>query len=146
MAAARRTKAVELFWKIHLPLYRWSGGRLGGRVMGMPVLLLDTVGRKSGQGRTNALTWFPKGDGFVVIASFLGEPRDPAWWLNLRASPETSIQVRRERIAVRAREATGAEREQLWAAVVAKAPDYAEYQARTERRIPVVVLERRLAR
>jgi deazaflavin-dependent oxidoreductase (nitroreductase family) len=146
MAAARRTKGVELFWKIHLPLYRWSGGRLGGRVMGMPVLLLDTVGRKSGQGRTNALTWFPKDDAFVVIASFLGEPRDPAWWLNLRASPDTTIQVGRERIAVRAREAAGAEREQLWAAVVAKAPDYAEYQARTERRIPVVVLERRQAR
>jgi deazaflavin-dependent oxidoreductase (nitroreductase family) len=145
MAAARRTRAVELFWKIHLPLYRWSGGRLGGSVMGMPVLLLDTVGRKSGQRRTNALTWFSKGVDFVVIASFLGEPRDPAWWLNLRASPETTIQVGRERIAVRAREATGAEREQLWATVVAKAPDYAEYQARTERRIPVVVLERRRA-
>ncbi len=143
MAAARRTKAVELFWKIHLPLYRWTGGRLGGRVMGMPVLLLDTVGRKSGQRRTNALTWFPKGEAFVVIASVLGEPRDPAWWLNLRASPETTIQVGSERIAVHAREATGAEREEIWAALVAKAPDYAEYQARTERRIPVVVLERR---
>jgi F420H(2)-dependent quinone reductase len=141
MAAARRTKAVELFWKLHLPLYRWSGGRLGGRVMGMPVLLLETVGRKSGQRRTNALTWFPKGDDYVVIASVLGEPRDPAWWLNLRAKPETTIQVGREHIGVRAREAAGAEREQLWAAVVAKAPDYAEYQARTERRIPVVVLE-----
>jgi deazaflavin-dependent oxidoreductase (nitroreductase family) len=113
--------------------------------MGMPVLLLDTVGRKSGQRRTNALTYFQQGRAFVVIASVLGEPRDPAWWLNLRASPETTIQVGRERIAVRAREAAGAEREQLWAAVVAQAPDYAEYQRLTERRIPVVVLERRSA-
>jgi F420H(2)-dependent quinone reductase len=137
--ATRRTKAVELFWHIHLPLYRLSGGRILGRVMGMPVLLLDTVGRKSGQRRTNALTYFQQGRAFVVIASVLGEPRDPAWWLNLRASPETTIQVGRERIAVRAREAAGAEREQLWAAVVAQAPDYAEY------RIPVVVLERRSA-
>ncbi len=144
--ATRRTKAVERFWRIHLPLYRLSGGRILGRVMGMPVLLLDTVGRKSGQRRTNALTWLPKGDDFVVIASVLGEPRDPAWWLNLRASPETTIQVGRERIAVRAREAAGAEREQLWAAVVAMAPDYAEYQRLTERRIPVVVLERRPSR
>ena len=141
----RRTKAVEFFWRIHLPLYRLSGGRILGRVMGMPVLLLDTVGRKTGQRRTNALTWFPKGDDFVVIASVLGEPRDPAWWLNLRASPDTTIQDGRERIAVRAREATGAEREQLWSALVAKAPVYAEYQALTERRIPVVVLERRPA-
>jgi deazaflavin-dependent oxidoreductase (nitroreductase family) len=101
------------------------------------------VGRKSGQRRTNALTWFPKGDDYVVIASVLGEPRDPAWWLNLRAAPETTIQAGRERIAVRAREAVGAEREQLWSAVVAQVPEYAEYQARTERRIPVVVLERR---
>jgi deazaflavin-dependent oxidoreductase (nitroreductase family) len=141
--AMRRTKAVEWFWRLHIPIYRASGGRLLGRVMGMPVLLLDTVGRKSGQRRTNALTWFPKGDDFVVIASVLGEPRDPAWWLNLRAAPETTIQAGRERIAVRAREAVGAEREQLWSAVVAQVPEYAEYQARTERRIPVVVLERR---
>jgi deazaflavin-dependent oxidoreductase (nitroreductase family) len=143
--AMRRTKAVEWFWRLHIPLYRLSGGRLLGRVMGMPVLLLDTVGRKSGQRRTNALTWFPKGDDFVVIASVLGEPRDPAWWRNLRAAPETTIQVGSERIAVRAREAAGAEREQLWSAVVATAPAYAEYQALTERRIPVVVLERRLS-
>jgi len=143
--ATRRTKAVELFWRIHPPLYRLSGGRILGRVMGMPVLLLDTVGRKSRQPRTNALTWFPKGDDFVVIASVLGEPRNPAWWLNLRASPETTIQLGRERIPVRAREATGAEREQLWSALVAKSPDYAEYQRLTERRIPVVVLERREA-
>ena len=146
MAGIRRTKAVEWFWKIHLPLYRLSGGRILGRVMGMPVLLLDTVGRKTGQRRTNALTWFPKGDDFVVIASVLGEPRDPAWWLNLRASPETTIQVGRERIAVRAREAAGSEREQLWSAVVAHAPTYADYQALTERRIPVVVLERHSTR
>ena len=141
----RRTKAVELFWRIHLPLYRLSGGRILGRVMGMPVLLLDTVGRKSGQRRTNALTYFEQGRAFVVIASVLGEPRDPAWCLNLRASPDTTIQVGRERIAVRAREAAGVEREQLWAALVAHAPDYAEYQRLTERRIPVVVLERRTA-
>jgi len=111
--------------------------------MGLPVLLLDTVGRKSGQPRTNALTYFPKGDSYVVIASVLGEARDPAWWLNLRAAPDTRIQIGRERIGVRAREAEGSERGQLWSEVVAKAPDYAEYQARTERRIPVVVLERR---
>jgi deazaflavin-dependent oxidoreductase (nitroreductase family) len=143
--ALRRTKAVEWFWRLHVPIYRASGGRLLGRVMGMPVLLLDTVGRKSGQRRTNALTWFPKGSDFVVIASVLGEPRDPGWWLNLSASPETTVQVGRERIAVRAREAEGGEREQIWSAVVAQVPEYDEYRARTARRIPVVVLERRAA-
>jgi deazaflavin-dependent oxidoreductase (nitroreductase family) len=82
----------------------------------------------------------------VVIASVLGEPRHPAWWLNLRAHPDTTIQLGRERIAVRAREAEDAERERLWAELVAGSPAYAEYQALTERRIPVVVLEPRPAR
>jgi deazaflavin-dependent oxidoreductase (nitroreductase family) len=141
MAAARRTKAVELFWRIHPHLYRWSGGRLGGKLLGLPVLLLDTIGRKSGRARTNALTYLPDGSAYVVIASFVGEPRHPAWLLNLRAAAEAQIQVGSRRIAVRAREAVGAERERLWSEVVARLPDYAEYQSRTERKIPVVVLE-----
>ncbi|UCE85024.1 MAG: nitroreductase family deazaflavin-dependent oxidoreductase, partial [Deltaproteobacteria bacterium] len=80
---------------------------------------------------------------FVVIASYLGEPRHPYWWLNLEAAPDASVQIGRERHRVRARAAEGPEREQLWRAVTQKTPDYDAYQARTERRIPVVVLERR---
>lgn len=143
MAAPRRTKIVELFWRIHPRLYRWSGGRIGGTLQGMPVLLLDTTGRRSGEPRTNALTYFPQGASYVVIASFLGEPRNPAWLLNLRATPDATVLVGRIRVGVRAREAAGAEREQLWSAVIAKAPDYAEYQTRTERTIPIVVLDPR---
>ena len=108
MAAARRSKAVELFWKIHPRLYRWSGGRIGGKIGPMPVLLLDSVGRKSGGTRTNALTYVPKGNSYVVIASFLGEPRHPAWFLNLRSTPEAEIQIGSKRLRVRAREALGA--------------------------------------
>ena len=143
MAAPRRTKAVELFWRIHPHLYRWSGGRIGGRLQGMPVLLLHTTGRRSGEPRTNALTYFPKGVSFMVVASFLGEPRNPAWLLNLRTRADAEVLVGRARIPVRAREATGAEREQLWSEVISKAPDYAEYQSRTERKIPIVVLDPR---
>jgi deazaflavin-dependent oxidoreductase (nitroreductase family) len=140
--ATKRSPLVELFWRIHPTLYRWSGGRIAGRLLGMPVLLLTTTGRRSGTTRTNALTYFPKDDAFVVIASFLGEPRHPDWWLNLKANPTATVEVGRETIRVRAREAEGPERETLWHAVVARTPDYDEYKRRTTRRIPVVVLER----
>jgi deazaflavin-dependent oxidoreductase (nitroreductase family) len=139
--AVTRSAAVELFWTIHRWLYRLSGGRLGGRIINLPVLLLTTTGRRSGRARTRALTYVPQGDSAVVIASFLGEPRHPDWWLNLRADPRATIQRGGTVTPVRAREAEGDERERLWREVVARAPDYGEYQRRTTRRIPVVVLE-----
>ena len=141
--AITRNALVELFWRVHPKLYRWTGGRIGGSIGPMPVLLLTTTGRKTGASRTTALTYLPHGDDFVVIASVLGEPRHPAWWLNLEARPDANVEIGRERHAVRARKAEGAERETLWKAVVAKMPDYEEYGRRTSRRIPVVVLERR---
>jgi deazaflavin-dependent oxidoreductase (nitroreductase family) len=143
MAAITRNAIVELFWRVHPKLYRWSGGRIGGRIGNMPVLLLTTTGRKSGRTRTNALTYLPRGDDFVVIASVLGEPRHPHWWLNLAAHPDAVVRVGGAEHRVRARKAEGAEREALWRAVVEKTPDYDEYKARTSREIPVVVLERR---
>jgi deazaflavin-dependent oxidoreductase (nitroreductase family) len=141
MAAIKRSWMVERFWRIHPWLYRVSGGRIGGRVIGLPVLLLTTTGRKSGAPRTRALTYFPHGDASVVAASYLGEPRHPDWWLNLRKNPSATIQRGGEVVRVHAREADGDERERLWREITASAPDYAEYQTRTARRIPVVVLE-----
>jgi len=143
MAAPRRNTLVEIFWQLHPRLYRWTGGRIGGSIQGMPVLLLTTRGRKSGAQRTNALTYFPSGASYVVIASMLGEPRHPAWLHNLRAEPNAEILVGASRIPVRAREAADPERARIWSDVVATAPDYAEYQSRTTRQIPVVVLDRR---
>ena len=139
---AKRNAFVELFWRIHLRVYRWTNGRVGGALMGLPVLLLTTRGRKSREPRTSPLMYLPQGDNFVVIASYLGEPKHPAWFLNLQAEPQADVQIGTARLRVRAREAEGAEREKLWSAVVAKTPDYAEYQSRTTRRIPVVVLVR----
>jgi len=141
MAAIRKSKAVELFWKVHRFLYRVSGGRIGGRVIGMPVLMLTTKGRKSGEPRSNVLTYVAKGDAFVVYASYAGEPNHPAWWLNLVADPHATVQRGQEVVPVVAREAEGQERAELWADVLRVAPDYAEYEKRTTRRIPVVVLE-----
>ena len=140
--AAKRSVFVESFWRIHLRLYKWSGGRIGASLMGLPVLLLTTTGRRSGQPRTSPLMYLPRGDDFVVIASYLGEPRHPFWWTNLVANPSASVQIGSRQYRVTAREAEGREREDLWRAVVAKTPDYDEYQKRTTRRIPVVVLER----
>jgi deazaflavin-dependent oxidoreductase (nitroreductase family) len=143
MPAVKRTRLMETIWRIHPWLYRVTGGRVGGKAMGMPVLLLTTRGRKSGAPRTKALMYLPKGDACVVIASFAGEPRHPDWWLNLEAHPEAEIQRGSETVRVRAREAEGEERERLWQEVVAKESGYAEYARRTTRRIPVVVLEPR---
>ena len=142
MAALRRSPAVELYWKFHRALYKWTNGFFGGRVIGMPVLLLTTTGRRSRQPRTTPLTYLEHEDAFVVIASCLGEPKHPAWWLNLQATPSASVQIGGQHLPVCAREAEGAERETLWDRVVATAPDYDEYKRRTRRRIPVVVLDR----
>jgi deazaflavin-dependent oxidoreductase (nitroreductase family) len=146
MPAVTRNKAVQLFWRIHPVIYRLTGGRMLGRIAGVPVLLLTTRGRRSGAPRTKPLLYLADGDAYVVAASFAGEPRHPAWWLNLRADPAAVVQVGRRTVPVRAREAEGAERERLWRAIVEQEASFAEYERRTTRRIPVVVLEPRAAR
>ena len=141
MSTMRRNRNIERFWQFHRWLYQASGGRLGAKMMGHQVLLLHTLGRKSGVGRTNALFFFSDDERYVVIASHLGEPKHPAWYHNLMARPETTIQVGTRRLEVRGREAEGEERERIWDMVVAKDERYAEYQALTERKIPVIILE-----
>ena len=141
MAAMKRSLAVEIFWKIHPVVYRLTGGRLLGKLMGMPVLLLTTRGRKSGQLRTTPLTYLPGQSAYVVIGSFLGAPRHPAWVHNLRAEPRARIQVGSARHDVVAHEAQGEERARLWQAAVELGAGYEEYEGQTERVIPVVVLE-----
>lgn len=138
--AITRSVWVELFWRIHKRLYRWSNGRIGARMANLPVLLLETVGRKTGTARANALTYLAWGDSFVVIASVLGEAKHPAWYLNLKARPEVMVQVGSRRFEARARDAEGEEREAIWRALVVQSPDYEQYRERTGRRIPVVVL------
>jgi deazaflavin-dependent oxidoreductase (nitroreductase family) len=128
----------------HTALYRLTGGRIGHRVPGAPpMLLLDHVGAKSAIKRTTPLVYVKDDPDVVIVASKGGHPRHPAWYHNLRANPDTTVQIGTERRTVRARLATPQERERLWPKALATYGGYAGYQERTEREIPLVVLERR---
>lgn len=129
----------------HTFLYRRTGGRLGHTVPGSPVklLLLDHVGAKSGVHRTSPLLYVSEGDKVVIVASKGGFPKHPAWYHNLIANPDTTVQISSEHRAVHARVATPEERERFWPLAIKDYPGYKGYQARTDREIPLVVLEPR---
>ena len=137
-----RRAAIRAMGRSHRAVYRLTGGRLLGRVAGMPVLLLTTTGRRSGRARTTPLTYFEVGDDLVVVASNGGEDSPPAWWLNLCAQPEATITLGTDTQAVTARPATEEEHERLWPMITATHPGYAAYARRTTRPIPVVLLAR----
>lgn len=123
--------------------FRAHGGEVTrGPFVGRPVLLLTTIGAKSGQSRLAPLVYARDGDRYVVAASKGGSPTHPAWYVNLVVDPVVTVEVGGETFAARAIVAEGAEHERLWAAHVAANPNFAEYQKRTSRTIPVVVLER----
>jgi F420H(2)-dependent quinone reductase len=128
----------------HTAAYRLTGGVIGHRFPGAPPsLLLDHVGAKSDTKRTTPLTYLRDGDNFVIVASKGGYPKNPGWFYNLRAHPDTTIQVGSRRRPVRARVATPEERARLWPKVVDLYSGYAGYQERTGREIPLVILEPR---
>lgn len=137
----------------HLRIYRESGGAeghlfdssVGGGLGLVTSLLLTTVGRRSGEKRTSPLFYGTAGEAYVVIGSKGGADTQPGWYLNLRANPAVEVQVARERFPARARVATDKEREQLWEQMVQLYPPYREYQKKTRREIPVIVLEKQLA-
>ncbi len=134
----------ELFGAEHVRAYRETGGERGYDWRGTKILLLTTLGRHSGEERTTPLIHRTDGDRWVVVASKGGAPSDPAWMENLRAEPRATIQVRDELIPVEASVADGDERTRLWAVMTEVWPAYDEYQTRTDREIPVVVLQRRV--
>ena len=133
-------KVFRVVTAAHTGVYRATGGKLGGRMQGSPVLLLETIGRKSGRRRTTPLLYLPDGRDMVIVASKGGAAKHPAWWLNLRANPQTTVRVGSHELEVRAEETGGEDRERLWRRLVAMYPGYAEYQRRTNREIPVVRL------
>ena len=128
-------------WTLHRALYRVSGGRIGAKVSGLPVLELTTTGRTTGQARTVLLTYLRDPRGYIVIASNAGSTDDPAWWRNLRSHPGASVRIGRAVRDVRARPLEGDERADAWDRAVAAYPGYATYATTADRTIPVVLLE-----
>jgi len=124
-------------------LYRGTGGKVGGKFKGAPILLLTTQGRKSGKPRVTPLMYVRDGDALVLVASSGGSPQHPSWFLNLRDRPDVEVQIGKETERQRARVATPEERERLWPRAVEMYGGYAGYQTKTSREIPLVVLEPR---
>jgi deazaflavin-dependent oxidoreductase (nitroreductase family) len=134
---------MPLYGAEHIARYEATDGAEGHDwVNGTTVLLLHTRGRKSGKDYTHALIYRDNGDDYLIVASKGGHPTPPEWYLNLEADPNVRVQILGETFDVRARTATADEKPAMWAKMVEAWPDYANYQTRTDREIPVVVLER----
>jgi deazaflavin-dependent oxidoreductase (nitroreductase family) len=134
---------MTLFGQEHVERYRATDGAEGHEWNGTQTLLLTTTGRKSGEQRTTPLIYAPAGDSsFVIVASKGGSDEPPAWYLNLSENPEVEVQVKADRFKARARTAGADEKPELWRRMVAEWPAYDEYQEKTDREIPVVVLDR----
>jgi len=128
----------------HAALYRATDGRIGGRLPGLPsLLLLDHVGAKSGSRRTTPLVYMQEGENLLIVASKGGHPKDPGWLHNLRANPDTEVQIGRSRLKVHAREADAQERTRLWPKAAQYNAHWGRYRERTSREIPLVLLEPR---
>jgi len=132
---------TRIFYAVHRAIYRLSGGRIFSRMVGCPVVLLTTTGRKSGEPRTAPLLGFEEGQSIVVVPSNAGKKHYPSWYLNLRANPQAQVQLGARIRQVKAREATVDERERLWPRIVTYYGGYQAYRERTERHIPVVILD-----
>ncbi len=134
--------ALKLGSGAHAGIYRATGGKLLGRMGKSPILLLNTVGRKTGRQRTAPLLYVMDGEDFVIIASKGGAPTHPEWYLNLRANPDATVEVGDREVRVRAEEADPEEKAGLWQKMVEMYPTYDDYQNKTEREIPLLVLRR----
>lgn len=135
-----RPPDLSLVGASHVAQYQETGGAVGYEWNGVPILLLTTTGRKTGLPRTSALIYGRDGTDYMVVASTGGAPKHPSWYLNLLAQPAAQIQVKTDRIPVRARTATDAERPRLWDIAAGYWPNYEVYRTRTSRILPIVLL------
>ena len=131
---------LQFYASLHVFIYKLSGGRIGGRIHGANVLLLTTMGWKTRKKRTRPLLYLRDGNRLVIVAANGGREKDPAWWRNLKHNPIGEVHVGNEKETVYAQRASGSEKERLWALVTSMYPGYNEYQKRTKREIPIVVL------
>jgi deazaflavin-dependent oxidoreductase (nitroreductase family) len=135
------TRGLRWTGKLNVPLYRVSGGRIGGKIGRAPVLLLTTTGRKSGEPRTAPVVYLADGDNVVLINTNAGNARIPAWSLNLKANPEAEVEIGRRRRPVRARIAEDEEHTDLWRKHVEQYAGFDDYKRQMEREPSVFVLE-----
>ena len=131
---------LRALFSVYAFLYRVTGGRWGGRVQGLPVLLLTTTGRRTGRTRTTPLGYFEDRGRYVIIASNAGRDRHPGWFHNLKARPDVGLQMGDRLLGARAAVASPEERKRLWSRLIELAPGYAAYERRTTREIPIVIL------
>ena len=136
-------RLLKPFSRLNSIVYKWTNGRLMGRLQGRPVMLVTMTGAKSGKPRTVPLMYVPYKDGVVVVASQGGSPRSPVWYNNLVANPDVVVQYRSKKMKLRAREIDDAERAVVWPVCVEHYHEYDDYQNRTDRKIPVFVCEPR---
>ena len=140
-ANVAKDKAAKLFGGLHATVIRRSGGKFGQKFRGAPVLLLTTTGRKSGDKFIFPLFYGTEGGSYFVVASKGGAPQHPGWYRNILANPDVDVQVGTKKLNARARTTAGEERSRLWKKALEFWPPYADYQLKTEREIPVVVLD-----
>ena len=131
---------VKLLTVTHLFLYRATRGLVGNRITGMPVMLLTTIGSRTGKARTIPITYVRSGDNYVLTASNGGSDKNPSWFINIQRNPEAYIRLGGKKMKAYAAMADGATRTLLWAQLISSAPWYANYQKRTKRQIPMVIL------
>lgn len=142
--AVAKDVAARIISGTHEQIFKATQGRIGGSVAGMPALILATTGRKSGRIRRTMLTApIVEGETVILVASYGGDSRHPAWFLNLRDNPSVEVTMRGATKPMKARVATAEEKAELWPRVTGTYPGYAAYQRRTDRDIPLVILERR---
>lgn len=135
-------KAVfRLFLSFFVFLYQRSGGKIGGKIQGLPVLLLTTTGRKTGKHRTTPLGYLEHEGAYAVIASNAGFEANPAWYHNLLSNPQVTIQIQDKHLEAIAERVDPKLRQQLWTKLVERAPGYGAYEKRTTREIPIVLLQ-----
>ena len=125
---------------IYISLYRVSNGKFGGRVQGLQVLLLTTIGRKSGEERTTPLGYFMEEGNYIITASNAGSDTHSAWFHNLRANPHVRIEIKDRQFEAEAEVAPSEKRRSLWSQLVSLSPPYANYTRKTTREIPLVIL------
>ncbi len=131
---------VDDFNRRNIEEFRANHGRIGGQFEGAPVLLLHTIGARSGEERVSPMMYLPDGDRYLVFASAAGADRNPAWYWNLLANPDASIELGDEHLDVHAVELAGAERDEKYAEQARRYPGFAEYERKTSRTIPVLAL------